>query len=116
MGTASAARQVVEIRSYQLKPGAGTEFHRLFTEESVPMVRRRGIDVVSFGPSVADQDSYYLIRAYASVDDLEQREDAFYGSDEWRLGPRQAVLDCIDTYTTVLIEMDEEAVDALRRA
>ena len=72
--------------------------------------------MVSFGPSVSDRDAYYLIGAYASVQDLEQREAAFYGSDDWRLGPRQAVLDCIDTYTTVVIEMDEEAVDALRRA
>lgn len=57
------AQRFVEIRCYELKPGAAAEFDRLVTGESVPMLRRHGIDVVAFGPSVRDQDAYYLMRA-----------------------------------------------------
>jgi hypothetical protein len=110
------ARRFVEIRSYRLKPGTAAEFDLLVTGTSAPMLRRWGIDVVAFGPSLLDGDSYYLIRAYASAKDLERSEAAFYGSDEWRLGPRGAVLACIEHYTSIVIEMDEVTIDRLRRS
>jgi hypothetical protein len=110
------AARILEIRSYRLKPGTGADFARLVGEESVPMLRRRGIDVVSFGRSLGDVDAFYLIRAYAGLDDLERSEAAFYESREWRLGPREAVLSCIETYTPIVIRMGSSAVESLRKA
>jgi hypothetical protein len=110
-----ATRRAVEIRSYNLKPGGRTEFHRLASEVAVPMLRRWKIDVVAYGPSPQDETSYYLIRAFANLADRQRSEDAFYGSDEWRQGPRDAVLALIDSYTTVILELDETAVKGLRR-
>lgn len=107
--------RLVEIRSYNLKPGAAADFHRLVTEQSVPLLHRWGVDVVAFGPSLHHDDSYYLIRAYASLEDLETSEDAFYGSDEWRRGPRRAILNRIDSYTSAVIEIDAATVEGLRR-
>jgi hypothetical protein len=66
----------VEIRSYNLKPGRRPEFHRLVVQ-SLPMLQRWGVDVIAYGPSRNDDDSYYLIRAYASLEDREQSQDAF---------------------------------------
>ena len=110
------ASRVVEIRSYRLTPGTAAEFDRLVREVSVPMLRDREIDVVAFGPSLNDEDAYFLMRAYASLDDLERSEASFYGSDAWRLGPREAVLACIDTFTSIVIEIRTSAVEALREA
>jgi hypothetical protein len=112
---APAARRFLEIRSYELKPGTAAEFDRLVTGESAPMLRRHGIDVVAFGPSLDDEDAYYLMRAYASLEELERSEAAFYGSGEWRLGPREAILACIDRYASIVVEMDDAAIDGLRR-
>ncbi len=78
------------------------------------MLCRRGIDVVAFGPSLQDKEAYFLIRAYANLEDLERSEIAFYGSDEWRHGPRSAILACIEHYISVVIEMDDATVDGLR--
>src|SRR5690348_12777736 len=72
---------IVEIRSYNLKPGHREEFHRLFTEETCPMLKRWKVDVVAFGPSPQDNFSYYLIRRYNDLSDLEQSQEDFYGSD-----------------------------------
>ncbi len=55
-------KRLVEIRSYRLKPGTAGEFDRLVREVSVPMLRRGGIDVVACGPSLRDEDAYYLMR------------------------------------------------------
>lgn len=48
--------------------------------------------MVHAGPSAHDVDGFVLIRAYASAAERAERQDAFYGSDAWRQGPREAVL------------------------
>ena len=54
------------------------------------------------------------MRSFASVDDRQRTEDAFYGSADWRQGPREAILACIENYTTVVVELDEAALDGFR--
>ena len=106
--------RLVEIRSYNLKPGSRDEFHRLVCETSLPMLTRWKVDVVAFGPSPHDDTSYYLIRAYDSLEHRQSSQDAFYGSSEWRQGPREKILPLIDSHTSIVIEMDPSAMDALR--
>ncbi len=79
------------------------------------MLKRWNVDVVAYGPSLHDADSYYLIRAYASLSARQQSQDAFYGSAEWRQGPRDAILALIESHTSFVIEMEEGALENLRR-
>jgi hypothetical protein len=106
----------VEIRSYALKPGMRQEFDRIASQQALPMLRRWEVDVVAHGPSPHDDDSYYLIRAYASLDDRQQSQDAFYGSQEWKDGPRAAILALIENFTSIVLELEPAAVQALRIA
>lgn len=116
-GSADArADRVVEIRSYNLKPGTLETFERLFHERALPLLGKSGIDVVAFGRSLHDDNSWYLLRSFADVVRREESEDAFYGSDEWRQGPRQEILDCIDSYTTIVVSMDDDTISGLRRS
>src|SRR6185503_9532380 len=110
----AAVSRVVEIRSYNLKPGTREHFHRLFEREALPMLERWKVDVVAYGPSLHDGDSYYLMRSFPSVEDRQRSEDAFYGSDEWRQGPREAVLAAIESYTTVVVRLDDATLRGLR--
>ena len=105
----------VEIRSYNLKPGTRDTFHKLFVEQAQPMLKRWNVDVVSSGPSPHDDNSYYLIRAYDSLADREQSEDAFYGSDEWQQGPREAIIACIENYAEFVLEVDDLTLQGLRK-
>jgi len=108
--------RLLEIRSYELKPGTRDEYDRLFREEAAPLLRRFDIDVVAVGPSAGDPNGYFLIRAFDDVADRQRREDAFYASPEWRLGPREAVLEKIVVYTDAVLALDDEVVEALRRS
>lgn len=108
--------RLLEIRSYELKPGTRDEYDRLFREEASPLLRQFEIDVVAVGPSRGDPSGYYLMRAFDDLDDRAQSEEAFYSSPAWREGPRQAVLDCIVTYADALLELPDEVVEALRRS
>jgi hypothetical protein len=105
----------IEIRSYNLKPGTRSDFDRLVTEKSLPLLEHWKIDTVAWGPSLHDSDSYYLMRAFPGLQERERSEDAFYGSPEWREGPREAVLALIESYTTVVIEVDDDTLRGLRR-
>lgn len=107
-------QRLLEIRAYNLKPGTLPEFHRLVTDQSVPMLLRWGVDVVAFGPSPHDEDSYFLMRAYASDEERQASQDAFYGSDEWRSGPSRRSWTCIESDTTFAIDLDPAVIDGLR--
>ncbi|WP_223643644.1 NIPSNAP family protein [Corallococcus sp. EGB] len=109
------ARRWIEIRSYNLKPGTRQAFHDLFTREALPMLARWKVEVVCAGGSPHDDVSYFLIRAYDSVAHRDSSQDAFYGSDEWRKGPREAILAFIESYTSVMLEVDEATLQDLRR-
>jgi len=105
----------IEVRSYNLKSGRRDEFHRLVVEQSMPMLKRWNVDVVAFGPSLHDENSYYLIRRYDSLAHRAESEDAFYGSDEWRQGPREAIIALIESHTEIVLELDEVTLRGLRK-
>ena len=107
--------RVVEIRSYNLKPGTRDRFQALFLAEALPMLRRWKVDVVAYGPSLHDHDSFFLIRAFPGIAERQKSEDAFYGSQEWIAGPRERILADIDSYTTIVVSLDEATLQGLRR-
>jgi ketosteroid isomerase-like protein len=109
-------QRVVEIRSYNLKPGTRDRFHQLFLKEALPMLKRWKVDVVGYGPSLHDADSYFLMRAFDGVEPRQKSEDAFYGSEEWIKGPRERILADIDAYTTIVVRIDESTLNGLRTA
>jgi hypothetical protein len=109
---------ILEIRTYRLKPGTRDEFVRVMREESLPLLEKVGVAVVDCGASLVDEDGFeeaFLIRAFASVEERDRQEEAFYGSEEWRNGPREAIVSRIETYHTIVVEAAEEAVAALSR-
>ena len=108
--------RLVEIRSYKLKPDSAEAFHATVSGEAVPMLWRWGTDVVAFGPGTQEPDTYFLVRAYADQADLDARQDAFYGSDEWRKGPREAIVSRIDHHVSTVLWMSAGSVEDLRRA
>ena len=106
---------VIEIRSYSLRPGMRERFHTLMVGQGLPLLKRWNIEVVSVGPSLHDETSYCLIRAFASLADLERSEEALYGSEEWRQGPREAILACIERYSDVVLPVTVQLLDTLRQ-
>jgi hypothetical protein len=105
---------IIEIRSLTLKPGSREDFHRLYVEKALPLLKHWDFDVVAHGPSLHDENIYYVIRRYDSLAQREQIEDVYYASDDWRKGPREAMLVLIESYTDIVFELDEVTVQGLR--
>ncbi len=100
-----SSTRVLDLRTYKLVPGKRDEFDHVFREGALPMLHRFGIEVVGHGPSLEDDDHYYLMRAFPSASRRAEQLDSFYGSDEWRQNHRDAVLELIETYHTIVIEL-----------
>jgi hypothetical protein len=108
--------RLVEIRSYKLKPASRERFHELVVTKSLPLLRAWRMEVVAYGPSLDDADGYFLIRAYDNFEHLQASQQAFYGSDDWRKGPRQSIIDLIETDWNTVLWLTPEAVDAIRNS
>jgi len=79
--------RLLEIRTYRLKRGTGDAFHIAMRDQAVPFIRRKGMDIVAFGRSDHEEQSYFLARAYRNREALEREQSQFYGSHEWKAGP-----------------------------
>lgn len=104
--------RVLEIRTYRIRDGKRDEFGRRVSAV-LPLLQRYGIDVVGHGPSIEDAEHYVLLRSFASLDERDEQERDFYEGDEWRAGPREGILELIETYHTVVLRSTPEAVRTL---
>lgn len=95
---------ITELRIYKLKENTASVFYQVFTKQSLPMMKRWNVNVVDYGFSLIDKDSFYLIRRYENLDHRKTSQDAFYGSDEWINGPEKQIMDCIDSYNTTVVD------------
>ncbi|MDX8000131.1 NIPSNAP family protein [Xenorhabdus sp. Reich] len=107
-------KKIIEILQYELKAGTGEEFHSIMMEISVPLHKKRGIDVVSYGSSLHDPDSYYLLRAFDGFDEMHEMLTEFYKSSDWIKGPRVGIIERIDKSVKSIIELPALSIDALR--
>ena len=64
-------KRCVDIRTLNLKPGMRDQFRRLYVERALPLLQRCKHDVVARGPSLHDENTYYVIRRF---DGLQHRE------------------------------------------
>ncbi len=106
--------RLIEIRTYRLKPGSYGIFHETMRDRAVPFIKSKGMDVVAFGGSDHEEQTYFLVRAYRDRSALEAEQTAFYGSSEWRDGPRRELIEHIETYVNTLITLSSDAVESIR--
>ncbi|MDP9423703.1 MAG: NIPSNAP family protein [Pseudomonadota bacterium] len=108
------ANRVVEFRLFRLHHGRREEFAARFKSQLLPLHQRVGIDVVTWGPSLHDLDSFYVVRAHPSVETRQEAMDAMFGSDEWLMNQEEEVLGMIESYNTCVIEACEPLIEAMR--
>lgn len=110
---------ILEIRTYRCKSGRRGDFLTVMRHRSIPLLVTYGIQVVDFGPPLVDEQPWeeaYLMRAFPSLAERDRLEETFYGGDDWRLGLRESVMSCIESYHTVVLDVADEVVVGLTRS
>jgi len=98
---------ILEIRTYRLHSGTTDQFVAAMRDQAVPLLADFGIKVVASGASLVREDGSeeaFLIRSFESIDEHAEQEARFYSSREWHDGPRAAILECIESYHSVVID------------
>ena len=98
--------EIIEIRTYLIKKNKRDKFHKLVIENSVPMLKRWNVTVLSYGKSLHDENSYFLIRKYKSLNEREQSQNEFYSSEEWINKYEKSIMELIENYTTFVFDAD----------
>jgi hypothetical protein len=106
MASPAASQEVLEILTLDIKPGKRDEFHKVYVTQSVPLLKKWNFNLVAYGPSLHDTNSYYVIRRFKNLDDREKSEDAFYGSDDWKSGPRDAIMGLVDHFAYAVVSAE----------
>jgi hypothetical protein len=101
-----ASNDIIEILILDIKPGKRDEFHNIYEKESLPLLRKWNIKVTSYGPSLHDENSYYIIRSFKSLEERQKSEDAFYSSDDWKNGPRTSLLALVGHFAYTVLPVD----------
>lgn len=105
---------IIEILCLYLKPGTRVAFNKIYVDLSVPLQKKWNVDLLAFGPSLHDEDSYVVVRRYKDLADRQQSQDAFYGSNEWKKGPREPILAFIENFTSVVIPANESLIEGYK--
>jgi NIPSNAP len=98
-----ASNSIIEILTIDLKPGRRDEFHKLYVSEALPLLKKWNFEVLAYGPSLHDVNSYYVIRRFKSLEDRQKSEDAYYSSDDWQKGPRSTILALVDDFAYAVL-------------
>ncbi len=93
----------IKILILNLKPGSRDKFHDVYVTQSLPLLRKWEINVGAHGASLHDENTYFVIRSFKNLGYRQKSEDAFYGSDDWKNGPRTAILSFIESLATLVI-------------
>lgn len=104
---------LLEIRLFKLHPGNREEFDRISREGTIPLMRRLGITVVAHGPSMNNENGYFLLRAFSSEADRVKRSQALYVMPEWLENYDATVSAMIDDYDTAVMPAAPGALSAL---
>jgi hypothetical protein len=106
MPSPAPSQEVFEILTLDIKPGRRDEFHNVYVTQSVPLLKKWNFDLVAYGPSLHDANSYYVIRRFKSLEDRKKSEDAFYSSNDWKSGPRNAIMELVDHFAYAVVSAE----------
>ncbi|MEV6907359.1 hypothetical protein [Amycolatopsis sp. NPDC051071] len=104
---------LLEIRLFTVKPGSREEFDRISREGTIPLMRELGITVVAHGPSLNNDNGYFLLRAFPSEQERVERAQSLYATDEWLTKYDGPVSSMIDDYETAVLPVNSAALSHL---
>jgi len=109
----NAKAWLLEIRLFKVNPGNRAEFDRISREGTVPLMRRLGITVVAYGPSLNNDNGYFLLRAFPSEQDRVERSQSLYATSEWLAKYDGPVTSMIDDYDTAVFPASPAVISRL---
>jgi hypothetical protein len=94
---------IVELRTYQTKPGMRDRFLQLFGELTLPEHERLGISISGPFLSVFEPDRFFFMRGFPDLESRDRLKGEFYGGSLWKERLEALLLPMLDRYEEELI-------------
>jgi hypothetical protein len=107
---------IVEVRTYTIVSGLRQQFLDLFETRTRPLQRSLGIKVLGPWLDIENSDRFVWLRAFPSWEERERMKLALYEGSEWTGELEAMMMPMLAEFTSVQIEMGEEALAALAAA
>lgn len=98
---------IVEMRTYQTKPGMRAQFLDLFRAKSIPEHRRLGMPIVGPLLDVEHPDRFFFMRGFTRQDTREATKATFYDGHLWKEQLEEAMLPMLEHYDVVVVDDSE---------
>jgi hypothetical protein len=95
---------VIEMRTYQTKPGKRAEFIEIFNARSVPAHREIGMKVIGPFLSIEDPDTFFFMRGFPDLASRDPMKSRFYDGELWKGELENILLPMLEKYEVVLVE------------
>lgn len=102
---------IVEVRTYQVKPGLRDRFLEFFRRDAVPLQRSLGISVLGPFIDLENPDVFIWMRGFPSLEERERMRSALYDGEQWRNELRAIALPMLDSYSVSLTATTPEFAD-----
>ncbi len=95
---------IIEMRTYQTKPGQRAQFLEIFHSKSIPAHAEIGMKILGPFLSVEDPNTFFWMRGFPDLPSREPMKAKFYEGDVWKRELEGVLLPMLDKYEVVLVE------------
>jgi hypothetical protein len=101
---------IVEMRTYQTRPGTRDRFLRAFEELSLPEHYRLGMKIAGPFLAVDDPDTFFFMRGFSDAGAREKLNQAFYEGRLWKEQLEMVLMPMLVRYDVVLVDDPAESL------
>lgn len=98
---------IVEMRTYQTKPGMRSRFVEIFIGRTIPEHRRLGMAIAGPFPSVEHPDVFFFMRGFPDMESRETMKAAFYEGRLWKEELEEVLMPMLEHYEVVVVDDPE---------
>jgi len=95
---------IVEMRTYQTKPGMRTRFVEIFKAKTLPEHRRLGMFIAGPFLSIEDPDIFFFMRGFPDAESRETMKASFYEGRLWKEELEEELMPMLEHYEVVVVD------------
>src|SRR5438309_12124485 len=95
---------IIEMRTYNTKPGRRSEFLEIFRSKSVPAHAEIGMKILGPFLSVEDPDVFFFMRGFPDLASRGPMKAKFHEGALWKNELEHILMPMLDKYEVALVE------------
>jgi hypothetical protein len=95
---------IIEMRTYQTRPGRRSEFLEIFRRKSIPAHAEIGMRILGPFLSVEDDDTFFFMRGFPDLPSREPMKAKFYEGELWKNELERVLMPMLEKYEAVVVE------------